>query len=706
MNGREEIIMKKETLRKAISQLDDNIIERGMQPVPKTNRRISRTIITTVVAAELVIAAVGVYALTREKPDIVGESSISEVTTPADGTDISTTDTNNDTQQTVISTVTTLDSTATTATVITTPEKIETNENLKEEFNSNYFSWDEKAEKYTYIANVTSPDFLNIYIDGRSISYFGEAKPEFRRALLDLESRLPDGSNPEGIVSVGCVNFGDIYDKANKTDAQAFKKAMATARKAAINDFDTCFVYTMKQEEGSAAAGIALEDVLKLKGKLYGDILSSGRLYYTQAEAAVDTLHDSLTPKQVDAMVEVFGYLVAPALEKYGLLDLMQTPDDLTAKQLVEFANHFSPYCVGEIMEQQSYPLHDGDQMTNSDIMLFASEFAQTCIELRKGEVTHPDFSAYVKNARLNEYMQSWADVQRTQMALDMSYDTTLGIETVWKRSTGFGYSHYDENDLYSASRSMGQNIHVICTTDDFKTVLVSMQIMPVNHSGEERAVINSVHMLLRKENGVITMLDFEDDLFKPLDTNGNPVSDILATPPYDPVRKDNYINLESENFWNTETSVQELYEMKKFAAAVAEEPTLHKELHDYIIEDFENIRALALDSEFGTLSASYKPAKHAKIDHVCIYEDPWGSHYTYFSDDPLDRRFDYDFIDAYAMLPRTLENTCMVQITKVDNQYHVSLSYNNANGDLCTSSVWVFYGRDGFTCTPINPIS
>ena len=653
--------MNKETLRDAISQLDDNIIERGLQPISHVKRHISRSIITTVVAAELVIASVGLYAMTREKPD-----SPDVEDSPASSMEIS---------------------------------SMKTNETLNECYNSSYFSWDDQTGRYTYIEDFGSPDFINMTLPGETISYLGVARPKYQELLFDLSPLLSESGFELHTLDVLSATFQEMYDKAHEAYPDEVDTVMAKIRKASIEDFEGCFVFAMKQDEAFVPAAIALEDILDLKGKLNRDVLISARYYYSAAERAVEALQDSLTPKQVEAMQKAFGYMVAPALQKCGKLNMLQTPDDITAEQLVEFANYFSPEHIGAIMEQSSYPLHDDDQICTRDIMNFERDFVKICYDIRLGKNPNPDFSVYVKNARLNEYLKAWADVQRTQMALDPSYDTftDFGISVHWRKSNGFNYSHFADHGTEDGHEQMFSSLQMVCTTDDFHTVLVQIRLLSLNHSGDERAVINHFSMLLRKENSIVTILDFEDALFRPLATGNDTVTDILDKN-YSCVRQNNEISLDSENYWNTETSEQELAEMRKYAAAVADQEPMHKKLHEYIAENFDMLwhtGLLELNKE--TNEMYYEDETNLTYNHLCIYDDPVGSYY--YGEEPQERTVEHNFISSIFMTDKP-SGSCVIQVTdtKDDDAYYVYMNFLDTN-----NHVYVLIRPDGdsFTCEP-----
>lgn len=615
--------MKEDLLREALSQLDDELIERGMQPAPQAKKRISYTFVALTIAAELMIAAVGTYALLRERPTIldIGESSliVTEATTflTTDHTDTSTPHSTDPHEKvTVTSAVSGTISSKSTPSVVTVQSvtqlpngQIDPNGNQTQNgtkpktdkstktttkpqstttairegtpgtYDPQYFSWDAKKQKFTYIGEYSESPYDST--DDVFVDFTGQTNQSLNDLLAALRRDLNETCGGE-----------EGYAEFAANDPQKANALMSPYRQAAIDNFVDLFAYPLTDSSYRNTAAVLISHLLGIDGKLNEThFLRDGAFYLTQANNAVQAVQKQLTPKQVEALQEVFGYMIAPALQQCGKLELLSvSQQDVTAQQLVAFVNNFSRSFVSEIIEQNNYPIKDSTHLSTTDIENFATLFGRYCYDVRVGTNTNPNFARFTDNPRLLEYLQSWAVIQRNQLGLDSSFRSLTQLEmdsVTWYTSSGNLYNP-DGRSMPLSIQRPDNPVSFYCVTDDFETVLLHMCIMPSNHTFTEHIALNEFSILLQKQDGVVRIVDFQDQLFQP-QNDGNVILTQMANG-VSTIRSQYPLSLYSADFWNTALADSELSVMKQFADTSSAIPPYHQELYDYLLNHLQEM--------------------------------------------------------------------------------------------------------------------
>ncbi|MCQ2433863.1 MAG: hypothetical protein MJ062_01325 [Oscillospiraceae bacterium] len=228
--------MKKSTLNKAMDYVDDKLVLEMMEPNRKIGWHINKTAIGVVIAAELVIAAVGVYALTRNSREIVNPADPVETTAITDttiNTDITFTDIT-DTELIFGGSEIDVDPTklTTTTTVITThivdenAKKPETkpvvvsqserygdiyyNPDLKENYPGEILKWNSAEQKYEIIQDAKHFDHDRTYSREKMVEFVGEVSNEVFDALMEFEQK----GSTAALDAVAVEHFNEILGLA------------------------------------------------------------------------------------------------------------------------------------------------------------------------------------------------------------------------------------------------------------------------------------------------------------------------------------------------------------------------------------------------------------------------------------------------------------------------------------------------------------
>lgn len=377
--------MNKNTLNTAITRIDEDLIMEAMQPKRKISWHISKTAFVTVVAAELVVAAVGVYALTRNsKPDTQQPSytGTTESTTAltADTTDTTfTTTVSNDlgimtdntystdsnvrkTTPTVSSTTTTTttgasaagstvsSTTATTASPFANKPKYAYNTTLGEYYPVDLFEWHEESGSYYYI----------FHSDRTATPFSGEA--------VEITNRVPHSKlvsdalwdtyitiDPEQVQTIESEFWRTVTDK----DMELLYQHLTV--KVLPEAFGECMGRIIENNEYIEFIFYALNDMIgpRMQSSSGSNFLVSNNEYYHLATEAVEKNKDCMTPAIYECLERQFGRFIVPALVDNGLVEEWYKPNDkllpLSVDEIVKYVNFFSDENVGKILESKEF---------------------------------------------------------------------------------------------------------------------------------------------------------------------------------------------------------------------------------------------------------------------------------------------------------------------------------------------------------------
>ena len=298
--------MKKTTLNEAINRVDDDLILEAMEPNHKIAWHISKTAIGVVVAAELVIAAVGIYALTRHtKDEIVNPGSspdstvVTDLTNTTAGTDATETSIVTDpnytgtTDSMIYTTHPMTSSGESTATGYATPAvpvaiserygNICYNPDLKENYPAEILKWDFEKQKYEIIQDSAYFDQDKSYSREKAVEFVGEVSGEVFDALMESEQT----GNDKALDAVAVEHFDEILGLALN-----------------ISQYDTACSDTIKRV-------LHCDDLPDGGQALYGAIVQK----YYDVETAYESCYEAngRTPstQALDAIFEEYGFFIA-----------------------------------------------------------------------------------------------------------------------------------------------------------------------------------------------------------------------------------------------------------------------------------------------------------------------------------------------------------------------------------------------------------
>ena len=215
------------------------------------------------------------------------------------------------------------------------PESAVYNPERDEYYNSNAKEWDSEQHKYIFINKAPEP--TDETEPPKKEENETEIPAEMQKALDTFweksKQRMEDDSS---LVARSDWVFLDDTEhlRALKADTQIpYFAAWAELSKSWGSNNTALAIYMVSDVLRPQGAAIRKDFADKMQEQL------------TLAADAVNTLGEKITAEDVAALQETYGYMIAPALQDIGKLDLLQIDPDSPcqdAEKLAEFARYFA----------------------------------------------------------------------------------------------------------------------------------------------------------------------------------------------------------------------------------------------------------------------------------------------------------------------------------------------------------------------------
>lgn len=217
------------------------------------------------------------------------------------------------------------------------------NPDLDEYYDSNYLEWDAQQQKYIDV----TPE---VHIDTDADAFEPDCEiPEALQAELDAFSDAMNVYREEN------PQFGLRSDFFFLDDTEALRKLES---ETAVPYFDTYLTMAQGKYQSYRALGTYfVSHILHLYGEwrktgldnktmsAHAGELDYAALYLQEATDAVSQIGDSVTAADCAELQKHYGYLIAPALQDMGKLDLLQIDADSlcqSPEQIAGFARCFA----------------------------------------------------------------------------------------------------------------------------------------------------------------------------------------------------------------------------------------------------------------------------------------------------------------------------------------------------------------------------
>lgn len=214
------------------------------------------------------------------------------------------------------------------------PESAVYNPDLGEYYDSDLMTWNPDTKSYDYIQRdpASIPQTMNVEAAYELVPYTGTVPEELEEAFLAAEETIEPLSNFDS-------SFPCPTPEASRMVAECCTRYFADTFEIAVT-YGDYFAYAQN----------AVQSILDINALFYQSV-KGGYFYdrthqhYEDAAEAILALGKNITADDCTALQEEYGYLIAPALEDLGKLDLLQIDPDAPCtdpEQLAEFARYFA----------------------------------------------------------------------------------------------------------------------------------------------------------------------------------------------------------------------------------------------------------------------------------------------------------------------------------------------------------------------------